>query len=207
MRPTAEHIREEEMPDEMMIDWGNLPAGSTATLYLPGVDTKKIIERSHKLYGYTKLTETEEYTLQFPARGISYLPIPKHEGKRLFALLSVELPLGIVKGQSFQVIVRQLTGKVRIEDGYHHYKKGWRTTLGTFQITINVQKKEEMLKPEEGLLSIFRLIKKGASKKGAWYPLLKKYTEHIAYRVNALGGKAASIKPYVPVIFHGPKKR
>src|SRR5690606_23077008 len=36
--------------DELMFDWGNVPVGSVATLYLPGFDTNDILLLAAKKY-------------------------------------------------------------------------------------------------------------------------------------------------------------
>jgi hypothetical protein len=105
LRPTVTKLAAGVMPDELMVDWGNTPAASVATLYLPEASASAILAEATNLYANHMLTQTDEHTIQFPAAGITYVPIPQGEAN-FAALISVELPLGIRKGQVSQAIAR-----------------------------------------------------------------------------------------------------
>ena len=82
-------------------------------------------------------------------------------------LLAVELPPGIRRGDSYDIVVRQITkattapvilkstkvelAKLAAETFDQPFS--WRTTSGTFQVTITISTKEEVLFPEERLLA------------------------------------------------------
>lgn len=96
-------------PDELMIDWGNTPVGSTATIYWPQVDAVAVLALAGALYPAHRLTAADPHTLRCPVTaGVTYLPIPAGTGPRLAGLLTVDLPATVVKGQEFNVIVRRV---------------------------------------------------------------------------------------------------
>jgi hypothetical protein len=71
----------------------------------------------------------------------------------------------------------------------------WRQVLGSFQISIPVQTKEELLVPEERLLSVLRWIFKSIPHNNRWYPVFLRYLAQIAGRVSSLGGNPTHILP------------
>jgi hypothetical protein len=70
-----------------------------------------------------------------------------------------------------------------------------RRILGSFQITIPVRVKEEMLVREERLLSNLRWIEKAIPADNRWFPVFGKYVQQIASRVDALGGDSKKVMP------------
>jgi kumamolisin len=168
--------------DVLMIDWGNLPSGSIATLYLPAADAMTSVKEAAKLSGPQKLTLVDAHTLQFVASGISHIPIPPGQGANLAALLSVEVPPGIRKGQEFNAVVRHIVATA----GQGGPKPKSMQVLGSFGLKIPVLTRQEMLAPDKRLLSTFADITKACSKYSRWYPILIRYTQHISERVAAL---------------------
>src|SRR5271168_1481794 len=45
LKPTVAALRADQKPDELMIDWSGLPAGSRASIYLPGPARTRSCER------------------------------------------------------------------------------------------------------------------------------------------------------------------
>ena len=64
--------------DTLMIDWGDLPAGSTASLYWPTVDAEAVYDLAAASYanGARGLEILDPHTLQTPVGGIGYIPVP-----------------------------------------------------------------------------------------------------------------------------------
>jgi hypothetical protein len=52
-----------------------------------------------------------------------------------------------------------------------------------------------MLFPEENTLAVLKWRLEAMSPSNRWYPVLKRYIEYVAARVDGLGGNAAEIKP------------
>jgi hypothetical protein len=98
-------------PDELMIDWGTVPGGTQAELYLPTVDADAVIAWAQRMYVSNRLAKVDTHTLRCAAGGVTFLPIPGGGGAvDHVGLLSIELPPTVRKGQRHSVRVRQLTG-------------------------------------------------------------------------------------------------
>jgi hypothetical protein len=211
VRPTPATVGASELPDELMIDWTNVPVGQLAELYLPAVDADAVLQRAAELYRTHRLTRVDAHTIGCVTGGVSYIPLPKGAGDEanLLGLLSVNLPYGIKKGQNYTAIVRQLTNvagsetpppppgiaAVRSKVVAAPAALKWRGVLGTFQINIPVSTKELLLPREEQRLSIFRWIAEAMPPQRRWYPVFQRYLEGIAGRVSGFGGDPTEILP------------
>ncbi len=99
-------------PDELMIDWGNVPRGSVCSIYWPGVSAAEVIALARTWGGASGLSMSELNTLTLTVdSGVSYLPIPTGAGQNFAGLLTLELPVGIRTGQEFEVLVRRVSTK------------------------------------------------------------------------------------------------
>lgn len=208
LKPTETKSR--ERPDELMIDWGNTPAGSLARIYLPTVSADEILEIAAKHYSAAKLTRIDEHTIECRTGRITYVPVPPGPSLNHVGLLTVDLPVGVREGQLFSIVVRQLTRGPRVapipqepqidlEGGDAaeavERRPESRRVLGTFQISIPVQSRQALLEPEERLLSVLRWILQSIPPGDRWYPAFHRYVEEIANRVRGLGGDPARIPP------------
>lgn len=207
IRPTRANLGPDEIPDELMIDWGNTPVGSLATLYLPGVSVTQILEMAVQMYRSHRLIRIDDHTLRCPTDGITYIPIPPGSDTNLAGLLSIDLPPTVRRDEVFTVVVRQVTStgkelpiEPRLQDSpsenlaiVEHSRK-WRRILGTFQLTIPVRTKEEMLGPEERILSNLRWVQQSIPENNRWFPVFNRYVEQIANRVDALGGDSSQVE-------------
>jgi hypothetical protein len=184
--------------DELMIDWGNLPEGSVATLYLPGLNTDDVLLLAARKYRSHRLARIDEHTLKSDAGGITYLPIPFTDAG-IQCLLTIDLPEGIKKGQAFTVVVRQVTGEQqRIPMAAYYpgtHLSNVRHITGSFQITIPVRDKAEILPKQQRLLSNLRWIERAIPANDRWAPVFGKYVAQIASRVDALGGDSSQVAP------------
>jgi hypothetical protein len=181
-----------QKPDELLIDWGDTPQGSLASIYWPHVDAADVLRMAAELYTTHELTMSDAHTLRMPAGGITYLPIPPAAAATIPGLISVELPLGILKGQRFAIVVRHV-GASRLPQDRVAFRQSQRRILGSFQITLSVSTKDVMLAPEERTLSVTRWIQRAIPTSNRWFPVLQRYVDQIAERVSALGGNPTSI--------------
>ncbi|HEY6236313.1 MAG TPA: hypothetical protein VIW69_14535 [Candidatus Elarobacter sp.] len=208
VRPTPAALAAANRPDELMIDWRNVPAGSVASIYLPDVAAADVIGLASSLYATHQLDIEEPHTLRCPAAGVTYLPLPAGAGRNFAGLLSVELPAGIKKRQRFDIVVRQLTtvdaqlaatpvAVTNVSTGAKggRVERTWRRVVGAFQIAIPVSTSGAMLIDEQRTLSVMRWIAQRVSANDRWHPVLKRYLEQLAGRVTALGGDAAAVPP------------
>jgi hypothetical protein len=200
IRPTPMKLGPGEPLDELMIDWGNTPVGSPATIYLPQVNANDILKLAAKLYRSHTLVRIDAHTLQCESGGITYIPIPQGRGANYAGMMSVDLPETVRKGQVFTIVVRQVTSagggdvtpKGESIAAAPHPKE--RRILGSFQITVPVRVKEELLAHEERLLFNLRWIEKAIPRNSRWSPVFSRYVQQIAQRVDALGGDSKKRK-------------
>ncbi len=109
LKPSPKAFRLDQKPDELVIDWGNVPSGSVAQIYLPGTTSAAILAWAGKLYTTHNLKAFDPHTIQVNAGGTTYIPVPKGTAINFAGLLSVQLPAGVKKGDKYEIVVRQIT--------------------------------------------------------------------------------------------------
>ncbi|MGE5384324.1 MAG: hypothetical protein ACM3SV_00385, partial [Betaproteobacteria bacterium] len=227
LKPTVPAILAAGLPpDELMIDWGNTPVGSTAQIYLPAVKADAVLDLARRMYAIQQLKRVDEHTLECQVEGTTYVPIPGAPGVEFAGLFTVDLPLGIKKGQRFDIVVRQVTSAsgtvapppppppgIALERTITRPRPQsmastggdlihWRRVMGAFQIAIPVSTKAHLLGREESLLSILRWIDKAIPLHSRWYPVFKRYLHQIAGRVDGFGGDSGSVPPTPGGVWH-----
>ncbi|HEV8102127.1 MAG TPA: hypothetical protein VGP69_00170 [Gaiellaceae bacterium] len=96
-----------------MIDWGNVPAGSIASIYWPQVQAADVIALADSAYATHMLTAADTNTISIKIHGgVSYVPIPKGAGDNFAGLLTIDLPQTVITGQEFDVLVRRISTRV-----------------------------------------------------------------------------------------------
>lgn len=220
VRPTPDGLAADAMPDEILIDWGTLPAGEQAEVFLPAVDADAVLATARRRYPANTLTKVDANTIGVTTGGISYLPLPAGSGNgaNFAGLMSIGLPAGIKAGHLYKVLVQQLTsaaGKgappppsspppprlttaARDERLAAVSESGvirWRRVIGTFQINVPVSTKALMLEKEELRLSLFRWIAASIHVDDRWYRVFERYLARLADKVADLGGDPARIEP------------
>lgn len=204
-------------PDELMIDWGGAPVGAVATIYWPALDPAGVIALADELYALHTLTvASEANTIQMPVtRGITYVPIPTAKKENIAGLFTVDLPGTVTTGEEFEIIIRRLAYRSieRDEPGAAaearevangHVSRNWRYVIGTFQVTIPVATRHELLAPEESTLAILKWRLGKMAESDRWHAVLTRYISYIRARVDAFGGDSAAIPPspfgYGPIL-------
>lgn len=210
IKPTSASLPAGRMPDELMIDWGNLPEGSQASIYLPGLRSKTILGMANDLYTNHGLSQSDAYTLTCKASGITYIPIPPGVGSNYAGLMTVDLPPAVKRERAFKVVTRQITNAlgrrpappppppavaVRAVAEAEPQLIEWRRVLGSFQMSIPVSTKGALLGREQRLLSVLRWIARAIPLENRWYPVFRRYLDQIAGRVDSLGGDSSEIGP------------
>ena len=100
-------------PDELMIDWGVVPAGAVASLYWPQVHASEVLALARTFYGVSPLGMSDAHTIRIPiTRGVSYVPIPAGAGENFAGLITIDLPTGVHSGQVFDVTVKRLGTRI-----------------------------------------------------------------------------------------------
>ena len=205
-------------PDELMIDWGNTPKGSEASIYWPRASAADVVHLSLRLYSSDDLRIIDDHTVGLTVSSrLSYVPIPFDAGPNLASLFTIDLPVGVKAGQEFHVVVRRLSTR-RVEKinvkvtalpedlvgtgsrkrravVQRDLERAWRYVVGSYQLTIPVEHEDVLLWPEENTLAIMKWRLQQTSPNNRWYPVLKRYVDYLIGRVDAFGGDGGSIVP------------
>lgn len=234
--------------DELMIDWGEVPAGSTARIYWPKASSAEVLELASWMYGTHPLTAFDAHTIECKTiDGVTFVPIPPGTGAPLAGLFTIDLPQTVTTGEEFDVVVRRIStrplrktdrkarkdspptevalhaappevalakpdgtagGVLELPDepaaappdeepralvaAAPSYE---RHIVGSFQVKIPVSTRTRMLPAEENTLAILKARLGALPKSSRWYPVLLRYIDQIAGRVEGLGGKPDAIPP------------
>jgi len=201
-------------PDELMIDWGDTPAGSIARIYWPQVAAADVLALASRLYGNHALSAADSHTLQCKTvQGVTYLPVPFGTDLSLAGLFTVDLPATVRTGQELNIVVRKISSRriatappppvLQAKGRTPHRSEvvvtpaprivTERYTAGSFRVMIPVSTAEVLLPGEEDTLAILKARLAAMSPKDPWYPVLQRYLDYQVGRVNGLGGDASQI--------------
>jgi hypothetical protein len=111
IRPTPSALVAQQVFDELVIQWDQVPLESVLTVYLPVVQAADIVKLAKVLYWSNTIQVVDPNTISVPVTGtVTYIPIPPQTSTDPYVgLLSLGCPLGIKKGQVFNVTVKQVT--------------------------------------------------------------------------------------------------
>jgi hypothetical protein len=207
-------------PDELMIDWGNVPKGSTASIYWPAVAAADVIHLARTWGGAAELSSSGAHTLTLKVEGgVSYVPIPESAGQNFAGLLTVEVPPGIRTGQEFEVLVRRIATrfgkpvpppppplqsppsrkleKKRKPEALAVVERErlimWRYVVGSFVVRIPVSTGERMRNSEAMTLAIMKWRVAHLSPGSRWAPVLERYIKYCSARLDGIGGDSSQV--------------
>src|SRR5207302_7171631 len=92
-----------------MIDWLDVPADSTAQIYLPDIDAGVLLDLADQHDPTHRLNRLDAHTIGCPAETVTYVPIPAGAKADHAGLLTVDIPPGVRRGEQYTVLVRQIT--------------------------------------------------------------------------------------------------
>jgi hypothetical protein len=218
--------------DQLMIDWGDVPEGSTASFYWPQIQADDIINLSSTIYGNHPLSVADTSTIQCKTvKGTTYIPIPVNpnsEGDKFIAgLFTIDLPTTVVSGQQFNVVVRKLRArtlqaptrpppapqitksekKLQLKVATPSAPGYSVAVIGSFNVRIPVSRGELLLRAESDTLAIMKARLAATPTTSIWYPVLKRYVGYLSGRVDGFGGSASAIPPSLggaPIPLPGP---
>jgi len=190
------------LPDELMIEWGNTPPGSVATIYWPQVNADDVLALDTKLYTSKNLTKKDAHTIQcVTGNSVTYVPIPAGTGPSLAGLMTVDLPTTVRVDEEFNVVVRRIRWarqgqSLQIQDRARSDQTvNWRYVVGAFQIQIPIGTGPALLPQEESLLALFKWKIEQIPTTNKWHPVLNRYIEIVSGRVSGFGGNPGQINP------------
>jgi len=67
--------------------------------------------------------------------------------------------------------------------------------IGAFEISVPIVSAEDLLPAEERSMAFFRWVLSTLDHSDRWHPVMKRYVQEIALRVQAFGGDPESIGP------------
>jgi hypothetical protein len=169
-------------PDELRLQWGNVPRDTRATLYFPEWEADEILLLAALHPRPNVLRKVDDHTLECKVADVTYLPVPGGRTKDFAGLLTLELPQTIVDGQVFTVSVSQFSGITH-------------KVLGAFQLTIPVRLGEGLLRNQVRKLAVLRHIALAIPTSDRWHPIFERYIGQVGAMVLGLGGDPSSVKP------------
>jgi hypothetical protein len=165
-----------------------------------------VLDLASSLYRTHLLSAADAHTLQLKTvNGVSYVPIPRETTGNISGLFTVDLPVGVSSGQEFNITVRRIKTR-RLPPGINvsasdrpqaivERAQYWRYNAGTFQVRIPVTTEERMLASEENTLAILKWRLENMTPTYRWHPVVKRYIDYVASRVEGSGGNPGSIEP------------
>lgn len=169
-------------PDELIIDWGNLPRDSHVTLYMPQLDAAEIVRHAGLRQAPGNLSVVDAGTVGCKVTDVGFLPIPGPLSHNIAGLVSVQLPPNVTEGQRFTFVLRQVEGRsLRV--------------VGTTQFDIHVGTADAILPRLRRNLSVLKHIALAIPHDNRWHPVFQRYLAELADRVRALGGDPDAIEP------------
>jgi hypothetical protein len=197
----------QDYADELMIDWGEVPVGSLATIYWPQVNAQEVLKLAANSSTH-RLGAAGAHTISVrTTKGVTYIPIPFAKATNFAGLFTVDLPNTITTGQELDVRIRRVVSRRpyhrpnsinAVAVGAPSASKGavnWRYVTGTFQVKIPVGDESQLLRPEENTLAILKWRLEQYPPLYRWRPVLERYIELIEGRVRGFGGDPGKVKP------------
>ena len=201
-----------EYPDELMIDWGDTPAGSTASIYWPQVAATDVLALAKRIIPRTSFPPPMQIPYSARSRKADLLAFLFHRlrhklrrsvygrsasrntqraglhhrcphDRHAAALSPVRLA---ASGTRAQTVVPASEKKLM---------NNWRYVVGSFAVRIPVTTARVMLPLEENALAIMKWRLLQTSPSNRWYPVLQRFVSYIAGRVDGLGGNSGLIQP------------
>jgi hypothetical protein len=162
-------------PDELVIEWGNLPRDSLVTFYMPQVDAGDVVRADAMRQSPGNLAAVAPGTIRCKVTDVGFIPIPGPFDQTIAGLLSVQLPPGVQSGAEYTVVMRQVAGRT--------FK-----VLGTTEFRIRVGHAAELLPYKLHDLSVLRHVAAAIPAGNRWVPVFERYLGELEDRIRAFGG-------------------
>lgn len=113
---TPHAIGDDTPPDELLLEWhSDVPEGAEVRLHIPRWNARDVVSLAERFYPRAEIRALDSNTVALPGGGMRYVPIPMSQ-QRQTGVIAVHFPLGIKRGQRFDLSVRQLTTRGRQVD-------------------------------------------------------------------------------------------
>ena len=188
------------MPDELVLRFGALPAGTNASLYFPDFTADEIIALATTMRGGPqRLTRADAHTVSCDASAIIYVPLPPRPGPLAPGLLTLRLPDSVRTGEVFHADVAQhsgpvlpaqrppgvagAAGRVAVRPGLSRRK-----VLGAFRMTTLVSAGTPLIARATRELGVLKYIREAIPAADSWRPVFDRYIAQLSGQVAGLGG-------------------
>jgi len=106
-------VSEALLPDELLLEWlGAVPEGTEVRLFLPSWDAEAVVALANRFYPRHEIRVLDAHTVALPGGGLRFVPLPPTH-QRQTGIIGVHFPLGIKKGERFDLAVRQISNRGR----------------------------------------------------------------------------------------------
>lgn len=164
-------------PDELLIQWLEMPAKATAKLYIAAVTADEIMAIATQTYDTNNIDEVDQHTIGCAIGDVTFVPIPTGLRHNTPALLSIQLPPAAARrGKLYKAIVHQISGRPR-------------RIVGSFQFSIPITSAERIAVNERPNLAVLRRIARAIPIEDRWYPVFERYVQFVDERLRALGDR------------------
>jgi Common central domain of tyrosinase len=174
-------------PDELMIQWGNIPHATKVSIFFPEVKADEILTLSALRQHPAVLSKMDENTISVRVADLTYIPLPSRTSGNLAGLLTLTLPQGIRVGQQFKMSVQQYSGVTRLRRAQQ--------MLGAFQFNIPVITDADILPKAIHNLSILRFIQLTIPPTNRWNAIFTRWLNGLAGKITGLGGDPGKVIP------------
>ena len=181
-------------PDELVIDWGELPRDSLVTFYMPQLNTASMVRANAARQAPANLKAVAPGTISCKVTEVGFMPIPGPLAKSIAGLISVQLPPGVPNGKEYRVVLRQVSGMSH-------------KVLGTTEFRIKVSQAIELLPQFLQNFAVLKHIALSVPVSNRWYPIFQRYLEELGDRIRAFGGDPDSVEPSPSGHGRKPSKR
>lgn len=169
-------------PDELVIDWGDLPRDSLVTFYMPQLDAEEMVRAGAVRQAPANLKAVSPGTLLCKVTEVGFMPIPGPFVKTIAGLVSVQLPPGVPYGKEYKIVLRQVSGMSH-------------KVLGTTEFRIKVGQAADLLPQFLQNLAVLKHIALSIPQTNRWYPIFQRYLDELGDRIRAFGGDPDSVRP------------
>lgn len=169
-------------PDELVIDWGDLPRDALVTFYMPQVDARQIVRAGAVRQAPGNLTAAAVDTIRCKVTDVGFVPIPGPLDRTIAGLMTVQLPPGVSEGKVYRIVLRQVSGRT--------YK-----VLGSTEFRIEVRNAAALLPRFTHNLAVLKHVAAAIPDTNRWYPVFKRYLAELGDRVRAFGGDPDAVAP------------
>jgi hypothetical protein len=180
---TAAVVRPPPGIDALVLCWGNLPKGSIADVYLPGVPAREVLALNPPAHAPVWRV-LDDHTLRCATPGdVAFLPLPPAVRDRaLSGLLTLHLPRGIRDGQLIRCIGRQFTVQGRI--------------VGAFQISVQVSADHaRLIRDDKDQLAVLKYNLPLMNAADRWRPVQERMIAQLSERLEGFGVDPGAIRP------------